>query len=158
MPDPSHKSPNRKPSPVPERASPDSVSPGGNATPAAFALALVFTALMVAGLWWFMSRPSSTQTTTAPSQPRTAAQNLAILSGRPADDPATATALERLDGLCPETDVQVADLLVNMQSVLDKAGKHYELPYLMEQLGKAQEGSEQSCLATGTALSLMLEK
>lgn len=155
MPDPSPRKPTRQPTPVPERTSPDAAFQPANATPAAFALALAFTALMVAGLWWFMSRP---QSTTTPTQPRTPAQNLAILSGRSADDPATATALARLDALCPENDAQVADLLVNLQGVLDKAGKHYELPYLMEQLAKAQEGSGQSCVATGTALSLLLEQ
>lgn len=158
MPDSDPRPPTRRSSHVRERTSPQPASQPGNATPLMFGLALVFTVLMVAVLWWFMSRPAAPQTTTAPSQPRTPAQNLAILSGRPADDPVTASSLARLDALCPENETQIADLVVNLQGVLDKAGRHYELPYLMEQLARAQEGSGLTCLDTTTTLSLMLEK
>ena len=122
-------------------------------------LLLVLSVLLVSGMWWYFSRPVRPQRATPPTtSTRTPAQNLAILSGRPVDDPDTAAALARLDTLCPETDAKLADVMVNLQGILDKEGKHYELPYLMEQLTKAQEGSGLTCLETATALSLMLER
>lgn len=141
-----------------------SVSESGQPKPAESSrgmllLFLVLSVLLVSGMWWYFSRPAKPQPATPPTTSgRTPAQNLAILSGKPADDPDTAAVLARLDALCPETDAKLADVLVNLQTVLEKAGKRYELPYLMEQLTTAQEGSGQTCLETATALSLLLER
>ncbi|WP_143068415.1 hypothetical protein [Deinococcus reticulitermitis] len=130
-----------------------------NVSPVMGLLVLGLVALLLAGVWWYYSRPGKPQPAPTPiTQTRTPAQNLAILSGRPADDAAIAAALARLDALCPEDEAQVADLVVNLQSVLEKAGKHYEIPELVETLTKAQEGSEFTCVDAATTLSLMLER
>lgn len=161
MPDSAPRPPARRPSPVPERASPEPASQSVKATLGMFGLLLVLSALLIAGMWWAFTRPAKPQpqpTPTPVTLTRTPAQNLALLSGRPADDPATATALARLNTLCPETEAQVADLVVNLQGVLEKAGRAYSILVLMETLSQAQEGSGQTCLDTATALSLTLEK
>lgn len=163
MPDSAPRPPARRPSPVPERASPEPAPQSVKATLGMFGLLLLLSTLLIAGMWWAFTRPSKPQPqpqhTPAPvTSTRTPAQNLALLSGRPADDPATATALARLDALCPESEAQVADLVVNLQGVLAKAGRAYSIPLLMEALSQAQEGSEQTCLDTVTALSLTLEQ
>jgi hypothetical protein len=131
------------------------------ATLGMFGLLLVLSALLIAGMWWAFTRPAKPQPQPTPApvtSTRTPAQNLAVLSGRPADDPATTTSLARLDALCPESEAQVADLVVNLQGVLAKAGHVYSIPLLMDTLSQAQEGSGQTCLDTATALSLTLER
>lgn len=161
MPDSAPRPPARRPSPVPERASPEPAPQSVKATLGMFGLLLLLSALLIAGMWWAFTRPAKPQpqpTPTPVTSTRTPAQNLAILSGRPADDPATSLALARLDALCPESEAQVADLVVNLQGVLEKAGHAYSIPVLLETLSQAQEGSGQTCLDTATALSLTLEK
>ncbi|KQR04695.1 hypothetical protein ASF71_11795 [Deinococcus sp. Leaf326] len=131
------------------------------ATLGMFGLLILLSALLIAGMWWAFTRPAKPQpqpTPTPMTSTRTPAQNLAVLSGRSADDSATATALARLDALCPESEAQVADLVVNLQGVLAKAGHVYSIPLLMDTLSQAQEGSGQTCLDTATALSLTLER
>lgn len=115
MPESNPRQPSRRPSQVEQRTSPGTSDQSPNVTPRTLLLGLAFLGLLVAGLWWANSRPAKPQPAPIPNQTtRTPAQNLAILSGKPADDPATAATLARLDALCPENDAQVADLLVNL--------------------------------------------
>lgn len=155
MPESDPRQPSRRPSSVSESGQPKPAE----SSRGMWILFFVLSTLMVGGMWWYFSRPTRPQPATPPTTSgRTPAQNLAILSGRPVDDPDTAAALARLDALCPENEGKLADVLVNLQTVLEKAGKRYELPYLMQQLTTAQEGSGLTCLETATGLSLMLEK
>ena len=125
--------------------------------------------VLAAGMWPSSSRStsvSSSATSAAPaptSSDLPPGQMLNVIEGRDRNDPQIPQALERLDTVCPENGMWVADLVVNFQKLArENAGRSLSIPEAIDQMYQAQEGPAEegglSCVETSAALLTLMEK